>query len=178
MKFSTFREVDQAEIQRLFVTTFSDAEGQAEGELVGELVRELMNEAVTQDITGFVATERERVIGCVFFTRLSFDSPVEAFLLSPVAVHTEHQGMGVGRQLITFGIEALRKKGVHLLFTYGDPDFYSRVGFGHIPEDMARAPFQLSRPEGWLCQSLDGGEIEPLPGRPRCVQAFNRSEYW
>jgi predicted N-acetyltransferase YhbS len=112
------------------------------------------------------------------FTRLTFDAPVEAFLLAPVAVHTQHQGQGVGQRLINFGIDQLRAQGVNLVFTYGDPAFYSRVGFEQLAQDTARAPFELTQPEGWLCRSLDGSEVQPLAGRARCVEAFNRPEYW
>lgn len=178
MKFSLSKNADQLEIQHLFTKTFSDSEGQSEGALIGRLVLDLMNETDSRDIFGFVATENEQIIGSIFFTRLSFDAPVEAFLLSPVAVHTNHQGKGVGQRLIHFGVEWLKGKGVNLVFTYGDPNFYSKVGFGPISEDMAKAPFELTQPEGWLCQSLDDGEIEPLSGISRCVKAFNNPEYW
>lgn len=178
MKLSIFKESDKPETQQLFTKTFSDSESQSEGDLIGSLVLGLMNDTEPQDIFGFVATEKEQIIGCIFFTRLSFDAPVEAFLLSPVAVHTNHQGKGIGQRLINFGIAQLKEKGVKLVFTYGDPNFYSKVGFEHILEDKAPAPFELTQPEGWLCQSLDGGEIEPLSGSARCVKAFNKPEYW
>ena len=178
MKLSTYREADKAEIQELFEKTFTDSEGRSEGELIGRLVLDLMNRTAPQDILGFVAIEQERIIGSIFFTRLSFDEPVEAFLLSPVAVHTDQQGRGVGQQLVTFGIDQVREKGVSLVFTYGDPDFYSRVGFERVPEGMAKAPFELTQPEGWLWQSLDGREIGSLSGRARCVEAFDNPAYW
>jgi predicted N-acetyltransferase YhbS len=117
-------------------------------------------------------------VGSIFFTRLSFDILLDAFLLSPVAVHTDHQGKGVGQRLIGFGIDQLKKKGVKLVFTYGDPNFYSKVGFRHISEDIVKAPFKLAQPEGWLCQSLDDGEIASLSGSLRCVKALNNPEYW
>jgi predicted N-acetyltransferase YhbS len=109
---------------------------------------------------------------------LSFDTPIDAFILSPAAVHTNYQGKGVGQKLINFGIGQLREKGVKLAFTYGDPDFYSKVGFQRITEDVAKAPLDLKQPEGWLCQSLDGGDIEPVPGNSNCVMALNKPEYW
>ena len=178
MKFSIWNKSAEAEIQQLFAQTFSDSEGPSEGELVGRLVLELMAETEEKDILGFVAIEDERIVGCIFFTRLLFDAPVDALLLSPVAVHSDYQGKKIGQNLIEFGLGQLQEKGVKLVFTYGDPDFYSRVGFEHVTEALAKAPFELSRPEGWLCQSLDGSVIEALSGRARCAKAFNNSEYW
>lgn len=178
MKFSIFRDSEKAEIQELFIQTFSDSEGPSEGKLIGRLVLDIMIETDDKDLLGFVATKNEQIVGCIFFTRLLFDAPVEAFLLSPVAVHSNHQGKTIGQKLIKFGLDQLKKKGVKLVFTYGDPKFYSKVGFEHVSEDLAKAPFELTQPEGWICQSLDGSKIEALPGSPRCVKAFNNSEYW
>jgi len=178
LKLLIWKDAEKPEIQELFTQTFSDSEGPSEGKLIGGLVLDLMNETDDKDIFGFVATENKQIVGCIFFTKLSFDAPVTAFLLSPVAVHSNHQGKTIGQTLIRFGLEQLKKNGVQLVFTYGDPKFYSRVGFEHVSENLAKAPFELTQPEGWLCQSLDGSKIEALPGSSRCVRAFNNSEYW
>ncbi|MCG5517084.1 MULTISPECIES: hypothetical protein [unclassified Ectothiorhodospira] len=41
-----------------------------------------------------------------------------------------------------------------MVLTYGDPNYYSRIGFKPITEALAPAPFTLKQPEGWLGQSL------------------------
>ena len=104
MKLSICKDAEKPEIQELFTQTFSDSEGQSEGQLIGSLVFDLMNETDDKDILGFVATENKQIVGCIFFTRLSFDAPVEAFLLSPVAVHSNHHGKTIGQTLIKFGL--------------------------------------------------------------------------
>ncbi|MDO8937738.1 MAG: N-acetyltransferase [Methylicorpusculum sp.] len=178
MDLSPYKNSDEVEIYELFTKVFSDSEGKSEGAQIGNLVLNMMKGTEQKDIFGFVATEQAQIIGCVFFTRLSFDSPIEAFILSPVAVHTSHQGQGVGQKLIKYGIGQLREKGVNLVFTYGDPAFYSRVGFQCITEEVAKAPLELTRPEGWLCQALDGGEINSVSGSSSCVSALNKPDYW
>lgn len=82
--------------------------------------------------------------------------------MAPVAIHTDWQGRGIGQNLIKYGIYHLKKEGVTLMFTYGDPNYFSKVGFSQITEKVAKAPLKLSQPEGWLCQSLVGSEIEPI----------------
>lgn len=178
MQFARFEKHQAAEIQALFTRTFSDAEGPAEGELVGGLVRTLMADTDPRDFLGFVAMEKGRVVGSLFFSRLTFDTPVKAFMLSPVAVHPDHQGRGIGQHLIRFGLERLKERGVTRVFTYGDPAFYSRVGFTPVSEELATAPFRLSQPEGWLGQSLDGHGMTALAGVPGCVTAFDDPAYW
>lgn len=178
MKLLTFKPNNIEEIQQLFTKVFSDSEGQSEGVLIGNLSHDIMTRTDAQDLYGFTATENNRIIGSIFFTRLSFENGVNAFLLSPVAMHTGYQGKGIGQKLINFGIRHLKENRVSIVFTYGDPDFYSKVGFNQISEQIAKAPFKLSQPHGWLAQSLVSEKVYPITGASYCVEAFNKPEIW
>ena len=178
MKISAYKADDIKEVTQLFTNVFSDSEGKEEGLLIGRLVRDLVADTDEKDILGFVASENDQVIGSIFFTRLTFQNDINAFILAPVVVRTSYQGKGVGQELINFGINQLKERGVILLVTYGDPDFYSKVGFQPVSEEVIKAPLKLSQPEGWLCQSLVGDKVEPIPGDVSCVEALNRPEYW
>jgi len=178
MKFSTYNPNHADEIEQLFIKTFSDSESRKEGEVIGSLVRDFMDNTDAQDLYCFIATENEQIIGSIFFTRMTFESGINAFILSPVATHTDHQGKGVGQKLILFGLDALKENGVELAITYGDPNFYSKVGFGVVTEQVVPAPLKLEHPEGWLAQSLVGDEIEPIAGKSHCVEELNKPEIW
>ncbi len=178
IRFVPYTAIDPSDIQQLFQSSFADAEGQKEGQLIARLVGEMMAASPAQDITGFVACKQEQTVGGIFFTRMRFEAPIEAFILSPVAVESAHQRQGTGQALIKHGIEHLRQEGVELLFTYGDPKYYAQVGFIPISSDHIPAPWPLTQPEGWLCQSLTGDEIPAITGPVRCVDALNRVEYW
>ncbi len=178
MELLTYKSSNIEEIKQLFTNVFSDSEGQEEGVSIGNLAYDLMSGTDAQDLYGFVATENEQIIGSIFFTRLTFQNRVNAFLLSPVAIHTSCQGKGIGQKLINFGINHLKEYGVRIVFTYGDPAFYSKVGFNLITEKIAKAPLKLTQPEGWLGQSLVSDKIEPIEGNSYCVEAFNKPEIW
>ena len=178
MQFQAYSKTDIAEIQQLFYTVFSHSEGVEEGLSVSTLAHALMTNTDPKDLLGFTAVENDRIIGSILFSRLLFESEVNAFILSPVAIDTEYQGKGTGKNLINFGIDNLRDRGVELLFTYGSPEYYSRVGFSPISEDIAQAPVKLSLPFGWLGQSLVSDDIEPIAGSSRCVEALNDPDYW
>jgi len=178
MKLSKYNPNNADKIEQLFIKTFSDSEGQSEGKVIGNLVNEMISNTDASDLYCFVATENEQMIGGVFFTKMIFESGVNAFILSPMATLTDHQGKGVGQQLINFGLKTLKKDGVELVITYGDLNFYSKVGFGIVTEKGVPSPFKLSYPEGWLAQSLVGGEIEPITGTSHCVEALNKPEIW
>jgi len=178
VKFTTYNQYNLQEIKQLFTKTFSDSEGKDEGLLIGNMVHALLTNTTPQDLYCFVATENEQIIGSIIFSRISFDSEINAFILSPVAISTIYQGKGIGQKLIIFGINSLKEDGVELVFTYGDPNFYSKVGFTQIPEKLVKAPLKLTYPEGWLGQALASNEVKPINGKSYCVEALKKPELW
>lgn len=179
MNISKYNSKDSEEVITLFTNVFTDSEGEEEGLLIGRLVRDLINTNSQEDLHGYVAKVGEKIIGCIFFSRLTFESNnIIAFILSPVAIQSDYQKQGIGQKLINNGLSALKERGVELVFTYGDPAFYSKVGFKSISEEIAKAPLILSYPDGWLCQSLIDSEIKPIEGKSHCVAALNNQQYW
>ena len=177
MNICAFDSRQAQEVIELFSKVFSESEGRDEGELVGKLVSELVT-TPAPDLFGFVAADREKIVASIFFSRLRFRDPVNAFLLSPVAVDTNQQGKGIGQKLISFGIDQMKARGVDFLFTYGDPNFYRKVGFEPVSEEVIKGPLPLTHPEGWLGQSLTDEEIKPIAGGSQCVEALNNPELW
>lgn len=178
MKCRSYQLDDSSKVEALFLSTFTDAEGESEGKLICSLVRDLTSDTDIHDLYGFVSVDRGELIGAIFFSRLTFEQDSNAFLLSPVAVRSSEQGKGVGQELINYGLQALKRDGISFVVTYGDPAFYSKLGFSPLSEEVIKAPFKLSQPEGWLGQSLSGGSIEPISGRCKCVKAFDDPAYW
>jgi predicted N-acetyltransferase YhbS len=131
-----------------------------------------------QEIVCFGTYEEESIIGSIFFTRLRFKDAIQVYMLAPVAVTTEHQGKGVGQALINYGLNELKNRSVAVAITYGDPSFYSKVGFRALSENVIQAPLKLSMPEGWLGQSLTGEQIPTINELPKCVKEFNDPAYW
>jgi len=163
---------------RLFASVFADSEGEAEGALISRLAKDLFEKTDERDLFNLVADDDGQVIGSIFFSRLGFENGIEAFLLAPVAVHSDYQGKGIGQALINHGLKELRDRGVSFVLTYGDPRFYHKVGFRQISHVTIRAPFELMQPEGWLGQSLVGDSFETLSGRCTCVEALSDPAYW
>jgi putative acetyltransferase len=178
MKFSLFDPIDSQDVIALFAKVFAEAEDKDEGETIGNLVANLIASTEPSDLIGCVATDNGSILGCIFFSRFIVSSGQVAFILSPVAVDTENQGTGIGQRLISYGLEYLRSQNVDLVFTYGDPAFYSKTGFLQISENIVKAPFPLSQPAGWLAQSLDGQSIPAMSGSSKCVEALSDPSYW
>ena len=95
-----------------------------------------------------------------------------------MAVAPDHQGKGVGQKLLTNALHALRDEGFMVAVTYGDPNFYSRVGFVPVTTEMVPPPQHLTMPEGWIAQSLTDAALSPLAGPSTCAPALNHPEFW
>ncbi|MBY5931721.1 N-acetyltransferase [Tateyamaria omphalii] len=179
MDFTTRHSGHKAEIIALFTETFAASEGAAEGQMIAKLVSDMF--ATWDDAHMRVVCVRDdgALIGAIIFTRVTYpQDPRSVFILSPVAVAPDHQGKGVGQRLLRHGLDDLRHAGADVVLTYGDPNYYSKVGFQQITEEIAQAPLPLSHPEGWLGQSLTDSPFDPLHGPSHCVKALNNPAYW
>ncbi|PZF95847.1 GNAT family N-acetyltransferase [Micromonospora deserti] len=115
-----------------------------------------------------VAEEAGEIVGHVMFTHGLLDAPrrlAPVQVLSPLAVHPEHQHRGIGSALVRRGLHLLDGRGVPLVFLEGDPAYYSRLGFRAGGEHGFRKPslripdpaFQvvtLSAYEPWMTGTL------------------------
>lgn len=176
MEISELKSSNINEVIDLFKRVFSDSEGESEGEMIGQLVGDLLTDK--SRLISYIVTKNDEIIACICLSELLLSSKESAFLLSPVAVTTKEQGKGLGQRLINHAINQLKLSGLDFIFTYGDPDFYSRVGFEAIDEASVHAPFSLSYAHGWLAQSLNGKNIQLLSCKTQCVKALNKKEYW
>jgi putative acetyltransferase len=99
-----------------------------------------------------VATVDDRVVGHVAFSPVTIaDGCLDWYGLGPVAVEPASQGKGIGRALIEHGLAALRERGAKGCVLVGEPAFYARFGFAHMPAlllDGVPAEFFLALPLG------------------------------
>jgi predicted N-acetyltransferase YhbS len=168
-----------AEIIELFKQTFTDSEGEKEGEVIGALVKRFLENTPEKDILVFLTLNYDQLVGGVIFSRLTFEeSKINTWLLSPAAVVTSKQRTGLGQDLIKYAHEFLKRKGVQQVVTYGDINFYSKVGYQPVAEEVLLSPFKLTYPEGWIAQSLEGETLKSKKGKSYCEEALNVPELW
>jgi predicted N-acetyltransferase YhbS len=179
MEFSSTFEGRKAEIVALFTSSFTESEGAEEGQMIAELVTKIFATTAKEDLFAFFAQDQGQICACILLTRMQYgEDDRTVFLLSPVAVATAQQGKGIGQALLRHGLDHLKEHGADVVLTYGDINFYSRVGFVQITEDDAAAPMPLSFPHGWLGHSLQSAALEPLRGAASCVTAFRQPDLW
>ena len=179
MSFSSDYRDRQDDIAALFERTFAASDGAEEGAVIGKLATDLMRMTPKDDILVYLSQDAGTLTGAIIFSRLSYSEDARSvYVLGPVAVVPEMQGQGVGQALLRYGLDGLREAGVDIALTYGDPQYYGRVGFAPITEADVAAPYPLQHPQGWLGQSLDGGFDLPVKGACTCVPAFQDPAYW
>ncbi len=166
------------EIISFFKRVFTESEGESEGLLIGNLVSEIIKTTQDSDLFVFTIIEQNKMLGCVIFSRVIFGNNVNAFILSPMAILTNHQGKGLGQALIKYGLDKLISNDVELVLTYGDINFYSKAGFQKISNKKIRPPFELEYSQGWLGQSLSDKDLSSYAGKVVCVSSLNKKEYW
>lgn len=177
----TFLELDsnrEEEVITLFTNVFTQSEGAAEGQLIGELVNLLIHHTSADQRMAFGAFKENTLVSCVIFSQLRVNNLSHAFLLSPMAVATAHQNQGIGQALIRYGLEALQAKGAKLVMTYGDPQFYSKIGFQVVSDAQLIPPFKLSYPQGWQGLALGKTDLSDVQGSILSVEAFNHQHLW
>lgn len=166
------------QLTELFKTTFAASEGEAEGQMVSDLVGDLMRRSDEEEVVCFSVREGESLLAAVLFTKLIYSDQVVGLLLSPMAVTPDKQGQGMGQKLIKHAIKKLSGGSESFVVTYGDPNFYSKVGFKPLQEARLPAPYPLSMPHGWLALSLTGSDLPHAQNRPTCASAFRNPEIW
>ena len=88
------------------------------------------------------------------------------YLLAPVAVDNKIQKKGIGNKIIKFGIKYLKQHKVDFVMTYGDPSYYSKVGFKKTKVSVIPAPYKLSQPIGWLINKISSNKIMKFKVKP------------
>lgn len=173
MRIREAQASDTQAIRGVHLAAFGD-----DGQVVADLALGLLSDESAKPILVLVAEARKSVVGNIIFSsvRVPGSGSGPLYILAPLAVAPDMQGMGVGRSLIESGLKVLRERGAELVFVLGDPRYYGRFGFktGH----KVRAPYDLPYPEAWMCLSLGEVITEEVEGQLACSESLNRPEHW
>lgn len=84
------------------------------------------------DFLSLMARKDGAIVGHILFTPATVerdDRRVVGMGLAPLAVVPEHQGEGIGSELVERGLEILRARACPFAVVLGHPGFYPRFGF-------------------------------------------------
>ena len=108
----------------------------------------------------------------ILFSRMTVDTaqgPIAAVSLAPMAVLPEHQGRGVGNELVRHGLAQLRERGERIVIVLGHARYYPRFGFSSEKARNLAIPFP---PESFMALELCEGALEGVHGAVRYPAAF------
>jgi len=131
-------------------------QGPAEGTIV-DAIRDSCADALS-----LVAVEGDQIIGHIFFSPVMMDGMkgTEAMGLGPMAVRPEYQRKGIGKALITQGLNELKASGCAVVVVLGHAEYYPKFGFSPairyglkcqwtgVPEDAFMVMFLKKDAEG------------------------------
>jgi len=147
-------------------------------EHIGELFDELRNSWCWSDELCFVAEEDGSIVGQVLYTQAIVDAPrelVSVLVLSPIGVHPDLQGRGIGSRLIRESLAVIRSRPEPLVFLEGSPTYYRRFGFEPGAGRGFLKPSERIPDEAFMVLAFDGHEPS-ITGRLVYSDAFWRTD--
>lgn len=94
-------------------------------DLEGTLVDRLREDG--DHVLSLVAEQNGQILGHLLFSEL--EAPFKALALAPLAVSPDHQGKGIGWQLVTHSHAWAVANGWDAIFVLGNPDYYAQFGY-------------------------------------------------
>jgi predicted N-acetyltransferase YhbS len=146
-----------------------------------DLVHELIHDDSAKPLLSIVAEKQGTLVGHVLFTAVQLtacESPARCSILAPLAVVPDKQGIGIGRELISFGCTELERRGQELVFVLGEPNYYTRFGFVPAAAHGLFAPYVVTPDEAWMVRSLGQHALGRVQGSVVCARSLQPEKYW
>lgn len=104
-----------------------------------------------------VAVDHDKIVGNIMYTKGKIlkdnGEEKEVICFGPISVLPEYQGKGIGTLLIEHTKKIAKELGYTAIMIYGDPDYYSKVGFKPAEE------FKIGTPDNMYAVALQGFEL-------------------
>ena len=155
-----------------------DAFGSGEGKRVAQLACAILSDESAKPLVSLVAEEDGKIVGNVIFSTVNINGSegVSVYILAPLAVASDYQKNGLGKNLIKSGLDELINLGADIILVLGDPNYYKHAGFKS--EHNIIAPYELAYPQAWMALELKAGVLATVKGVAQCARSLSSPEYW
>ena len=127
-----------------------------------------------EPLISLVAVEDDQVVGHILFSPVTVETEQTswgAVGLGPLAVLPEHQGRGIGSQLVQAGLAQCRQAGHGVAIVLGHPDYYPRFGF--VPSKPLGIRWEHNAPEeAFMVLELKEGALVGRGGTAKFLPEF------
>lgn len=144
----------------------------------GEVIVPLLDDLAGDCRASLVAEEDGRIVGHVQLNRSWVDAPsslVQVVVLSPLAVHPDRQGTGLGTVLVASAVVRAEADGWPMVFLEGSPGYYGTRGFEPARPLGFEAPSERI-PDAAFQVALLSGAQDWMRGRLVYCDAFWRHD--
>jgi len=165
-------ENEKLEIQNLHLHAF----GEQEGPVIQKMTEEFLQLPETISINVYRGL---RIAGNILFSPFSLDDHPEkkCFLLAPLGVLPEYQGLGIGRELIEKGVYHLKLIGADAIFVLGYPNYYASRGFA--PAKVLPPHHKLvGETEAWRMLEIKPGSMDGIGGTSVAAAPIMNPMFW
>ena len=169
-------KLDRDNIREVHLLAFPGVEAP----VVAKLASNLLNEETSPETFALVAEIHSIVVGHIAFSPVTFDAnkKLKGYILAPLGVMPKYQKCRIGSELIKSGMDQLSKKGVNVLFVYGDPNYYGKFGFKAETATNYLPPFELKYSLGWLAIALNDNIYTEKATKISCVASLQDPALW
>jgi putative acetyltransferase len=123
-----------------------------------------------------LVAEDEVVVGHILFTPVVVESSGQRIVgmgLAPMAVLPDRQRNGIGSQLVTRGLDALRDRRCPFVVVVGHPEYYPRFGFEPASRHGIASQWDGMPDEAFMALMLDPRAMTGVSGIARYRDEFN-----
>lgn|SRR5512143_3542894 len=131
-----------------------------------------------ESVLSLVAIEKDKVVGHIFFSPAEIEGPhgvIKGMGLAPMAVLPDMQRRGIGTQLISKGVEELRKLRCPFIIVLGHHEYYPRFGFERASLYGITCQWEGIPDEAFMILWLDKSKAGHVSGIAKYREEFNEA---
>lgn len=167
---------DYKDIINLVLRSFKEGTSYSDGTDILALIEEIRASDYYIPELSFVAELDNKIVGHFLFSKFPLSPAAEGgqgtaeetniVMLAPVSVHADYFKQGIGKTMLTMGIDKVREKGYKGITVEGDFHFYNRVGFKTSSEYgiYPTRGIPMREPRCMMCQETYENSLRGING--------------
>lgn len=168
----TLRDETPSDLNAVYRVNAQAFETNAEAELVNLLRRR------EKAVISLVAEIYGKIVGHILFSPLSIEPHHKnwnALGLAPVGVIPAFQNLGIGKALVSMGLDRCRDLGIELVIVLGHPTYYPKFGFQKASDFGLANEYQAD--EAFMVIELIPDVLKNYEGLVKYAPEFNEMDF-